>query len=81
MRRGVLRIRLEVVQTVSEAGAFPGREAGFDVPLLWVPEGHAEVDIHVERGRVPQLRGQKEDQGEDTVQFRGFGADRAGQGL
>lgn len=81
MRRGVLGVRLEVVQTVSEADAFPGREAGFDVPVLRVPQAHAQGDLHLQRGGIPECDREEEDEGEDTVQLGGLRVDRAGQGL
>ena len=81
MRRGFLGVRLEVVQTVSEADALPGREAGFDVPVLRVPQAHAQGDLHLQRGGIPERDREEEDEGEDTVQLGGLRADRAGQGL
>lgn len=49
MGRGV---RFEVVETVSEAGFVAFGKGRFHVSLLRIPEGDAEIDLHVQRGGI-----------------------------
>lgn len=52
MRRGVRGVRFEVVETVSEAGFVAFGKGRFHVSLLRIPEGDAEIDLHVQRGGI-----------------------------
>ena len=81
MRRSLRRIRLEMVEAVPKADAVPRREAGRHVQVLRIPQAYAEGDLHLQRGGVPQFHSEEEDEGEDTVQFRGLGVDRPGEDL
>lgn len=49
MGRGV---RFEVVETVSEASFVAFGKGRFHVSLLRIPEGDAEIDLHVQRGGI-----------------------------
>ena len=51
------------------------------VQVLRNPEAYVEGYLHLQRGGVPEFDSHEEDEGEDTVQFRGFGVDRPGEDL